>query len=114
MTITLHNKLVRDEIPQILRDYWDCPITRIAFGEEFFEKLKAKLGEETTKYLDSDNPEKLADILEVIYALAEHHNISIDKLKKMRLSEQASRWSFKRRIILEHTINAVQDTLENQ
>jgi predicted house-cleaning noncanonical NTP pyrophosphatase (MazG superfamily) len=41
--------------------------------------------------LDSNNPEELADILEVIYALAEQHDISIDKLEEMRLAKQASR-----------------------
>lgn len=112
MAITQYNKLVRDEIPQIIRDHWDCPVTRIAFGEEFFERLKDKLTEETKEYLDSNNPEELADILEVIYALAEQHDISIDKLEEMRLAKQASRWAFKRKIILEHTINAVKENLE--
>lgn len=112
MAITEYNKLVRDEIPQIIRDNWDCPVTRIAFGEEFFERLKNNLGEETKEYLDSDDPEKLADILEVIHALAEQHNISMDKLEEIRLVKQASRWAFKRRIILEHTINAVKNNLE--
>jgi hypothetical protein len=44
--------------------------------------------------------------------LAEQHDISIDKLEEMRLAKQASRWAFKRKIILEHTINAVKENLE--
>ncbi len=114
MATTQYNKLVRDEIPQIIRDNWDCPVTRIAFGEEFFERLKDKLTEETKEYLESNNPEELADILEVIHALAEQHDISMDKLEEMRLAKQASRWAFKRKIILEHTIHAVKDNLQEK
>jgi len=33
----------------------------------------------------------LADILEVIYALAEQQNITRDKLEEIRLAKQASR-----------------------
>jgi predicted house-cleaning noncanonical NTP pyrophosphatase (MazG superfamily) len=49
--------------------------------------------------------------LEVLYALAEQQNITRDKLEEIRLAKQASRWAFKRKIILERTVESVKDTI---
>lgn len=100
----IYNKLVRDNIPDIIRNNWDTPVIHIAFGDEIFEALKLKLTEEVKEYLESDNPEELADILEVIYALAEKQNISISKLEEIRLQKRQERWWFSQNIILEKTI----------
>ena len=106
-----YNKLVRDNIPDIIQAHWATPITRIASNEEFFERLKDKLTEEVKEYLESTDAEELADILEVLYALAEQQNITRDKLEEIRLAKQASRWAFKRKIILERTVESVKDTI---
>jgi hypothetical protein len=45
----------------------------VADADEYRTSLKAKLREEVQEFLDSDDdPEDLADILEVLHALAEH------------------------------------------
>ena len=107
-----YNKLVRDNIPEIIESHWVTPIIHIASSEEFFDKLKNKLTEEVQEYLNSTDTEELVDILEVIYAIAEYQNITIDKLEEIRLAKQFSRWGFKKKIILERTQSQVKNNLE--
>lgn len=99
-----YNKLVRDKIPEIIIENWSTPITHIATGEEIFEMLKLKLTEEMKEYLESNDPEELADILEVIHSLAQHQNITIQEIEKIRLEKKEKRWWFSQNIILEKTI----------
>jgi predicted house-cleaning noncanonical NTP pyrophosphatase (MazG superfamily) len=71
------SKLVRDKIPQIIRSNGLQPITYVADADEFAARLRDKLAEEVDEFIASDDdPEELADILEVLYALAEHAGTS--------------------------------------
>ncbi|MET9079992.1 nucleoside triphosphate pyrophosphohydrolase [Streptomyces sp. NPDC004232] len=68
-----HGKLVRDRIPQIIREDGAEPVTYTAGREEYRSRLRDKLGEEVAEFLESDEdsaPEELADVLEVVRALA--------------------------------------------
>lgn len=65
-----YQKLVRDRIPQIIRDSGEEPILRILEDEEYRVCLEAKLDEEVAEFHTDKNLEELADILEVVYALA--------------------------------------------
>lgn len=93
-------KLVRDKIPQIIRDKGLEPITYIADAEEYRASLKNKLREEVQEFLDSDDdPEELADILEVLYALAENAGTDRQQLEKLRAAKAEERGPFSDRII---------------
>jgi predicted house-cleaning noncanonical NTP pyrophosphatase (MazG superfamily) len=93
-------KLVRDKIPQIIRSNGEEPITYVADAEEYAARLRDKLTEEVTEFLDSDNdPEELADILEVLYALAGQIGISAQQLEKLRATKADERGRFADRII---------------
>ena len=94
-------KLVRDKIPDIIRAEGRTAKTRIADNNEYVELLRAKLQEEVSEYTSSKNPEELADVLEVLRALAEHHLDDFSKLEMMRKEKERVRGSFKKRIILE-------------
>ena len=67
------NKLVRDKIPKIIKNNNEEPITRILNDEEYKIELEKKLLEEYNEVLNAtggDYLEELADMLEVIDALA--------------------------------------------
>ena len=67
----IYNKLVRDKIPQIIETNGGKAYTRILSDEEYRQHLEAKLDEEVGEYHRDQNLEELADILEVIFALAQ-------------------------------------------
>lgn len=101
---TSYNKLVRDKIPQIIKAHGCVPSTHIAGDDEYWEKLVEKLQEELTEFSASNgDPNELADMLEVIYAICEFKGISRKGLEKVRKEKEQKRGAFKKRIILEET-----------
>ncbi len=80
------------------------PIIHIADNEEYWEKLKQKLLEETEEFLTSNNPEELADILEVIDAICDFKHFNKQELIHTKHQKSDKRGSFKKRIILEETL----------
>ena len=91
-------KLVRDKIPQIIEASGETPITRILERDEYLACLEAKLDEEVREFHESKEPEELADILEVVYALAEAHGCSRQQLLSIYESKNAARGGFEKRI----------------
>jgi len=98
----MKEKLVRDKIPEIIgKATGKKPKLRKATEKEYFESLKQKLKEEMEEFLHDNNPEELADIMEIIYALAEHKKITKQQLEEMRKQKAKKRGGFKKRLILE-------------
>lgn len=87
-------KLVRDRIPDIIRQSGLRPCVHTAAPEEYRRRLRAKLQEEVAEFLDSDTddaPEELADILEVVYTLAADLGLSPGQLEQLRERKAAER-----------------------
>jgi predicted house-cleaning noncanonical NTP pyrophosphatase (MazG superfamily) len=96
----LEGKLVRDNIPQLIRASGREPTTYVADDEEFRARLREKLLEEVEEFLASDDdPEELADILEVLYALSEQCGVSPRELERLRAAKAKERGGFAGRII---------------
>lgn len=96
----LYNKLVRDRIPEIIEANSEIPIARILDSAEYLKCLEAKLDEEVQEFHESKAPEELADILEVIYALAEKQGCSKQMLMDIYDRKHTSRGGFSKRIFL--------------
>jgi predicted house-cleaning noncanonical NTP pyrophosphatase (MazG superfamily) len=93
-------KLIRDNIPQIIRSKGLEPVIYTASTEEYGTLLRDKLREDVEEFLASDNdPTELADILEVLYALAEQAGIDRQQLEKLRAAKAEERGGFANRII---------------
>jgi len=116
--ITKYNKLIRDNIPEIIKADGEIHITQILDDEEFKYYLDKKLQEEVNEYLkiskdlniDSSYSEKfsetdeLIDIAEVLYTILEYRNIPIEKFEKYRLEKRNKKGYFKSRILLKDII----------
>ncbi len=95
------SKLVRDSIPDIIRAEGRVAKIRIANDEEYQLKLREKLQEEVNEFLESENVEELADILEVVYALNESAGKDRNILESICEKKFHDRGGFSKRIILE-------------
>ncbi len=87
-------KLIRDKIPEIAMAKGETMLTHVASDAEYSALLKEKLFEEVIEFMDSESPEELADILEIIRALAEHKSISMHQLYALRDKKRAERGGF--------------------
>ena len=99
----IFNKLVRDKIPEIIEKNNEKPIIRILNDEEYIEALNNKLQEETKEYLEDNNLEELADIVEVVYGILDYKNVKIEEFENIRKAKAQKRGAFKNRIFLEKT-----------
>ena len=99
-----YNKLVRDRIPDIIKASDKKCVTAVLAESEYLTHLETKLSEERDEYLASKDIhsqiEELADILEVIYAIAEAKGVTIEELEAIRAKKAEERGAFKERILL--------------
>lgn len=96
----IYNKLVRDKIPQIIESQGETPHIRILDTAEYTQCLEQKLEEEVREYYEGRNPEELADILEVVFALSENLGYSIEELMDIYREKHEKRGGFRSRIFL--------------
>ena len=100
MTI-IHNKLVRDRIPEIIVGSGKTCATRILPQEEYLAALDTKLTEELAEYQADKSMEELADLLEVMMAVAEARGHSFAEVEAIRRAKAEKRGGFRERIFLE-------------
>ena len=96
-----YNKLVRDKIIDIIEADGRKAEYRILDNVEFRNELNKKLQEEVHEYLEDNNVEELADIVEVIYGILNSMDVSIDDFEKIRLTKKEKRGAFDKKIFLE-------------
>jgi predicted house-cleaning noncanonical NTP pyrophosphatase (MazG superfamily) len=97
----MKGKLVRDRVPEIMKDAGKIPITRVAGTQEYKEALKNKLLEEVKEYIASGKLEEIADVLEVINCLVKAEGSDSETMEKIRKGKTEKRGSFEKGIILE-------------
>lgn len=97
----VYNKLVRDRIPEIIRADGKQLKSRILNDEEHLEALLKKLKEECAELAEARNVEELADVHEVLRALADALKIHPNELEKVRRDKNVKRGGFQQKIFLE-------------
>ena len=95
------SKLVRNKIPDIIKQHNQMPVVHVADEGEYWQKLKEKLKEEVDEFLADSNDEELADILEVICAICDFKKIDREKLEIKRVKKVEERGGFEDRKILD-------------
>ena len=103
----VYNKLVRDNIPNIIKSNGEIPITRILDCDEYKKELENKLYEEYQEVLSSsgdDRIEELADMLEIIKALAKLENKTLNDVILAMEQKSKKRGAFDEKIYLEKVV----------
>ncbi len=103
-----YGKLVRDNIPNIIRANKEIPNVRVMDTDEYRRELLYKLIEEAEEVrhagYDPDGIEivtELADLKEVIDAVVDEFNIDEELIQKIKAERKEKRGAFKEKYFLE-------------
>jgi predicted house-cleaning noncanonical NTP pyrophosphatase (MazG superfamily) len=104
---TVHDKLIRDRIPELLdADGVPYEVAELD-GGAFRSALLVKLGEEAAEMAAADvrdeRVKELADLLEVIDTLMVVEGIGWDEVRSVQRERRAARGGFARRLVLRWT-----------
>ena len=95
-----YHKLVRDCIPKIIEAHGKTCVCETLSDEDYIALLDQKLNEELAEYQESKSLEELADLLEVMQAVAKARGWTREELEKVRADKAAKRGGFERKILL--------------
>lgn len=98
----IFNKLVRDNIPDICKSNGQIPKYEMLDDKKYKIELKKKLKEETREFLYSDNIEELADIVEVVEALAHANGSSFDEVMRIKEEKAVKNGKFEKKLYLKN------------
>jgi predicted house-cleaning noncanonical NTP pyrophosphatase (MazG superfamily) len=99
--VKIYNKLVRDKIPAIIAADGKKLKTRILSDEEHLQALIKKLSEELAEFEEALSVEELADLQEIVHALAGAIGSDKNELEKVRAKKAEKRGGFSEKIFLE-------------
>lgn len=104
--VTVYQKLVRDQIPAIVKRAGGIPRVRLLRGDEAKLLLSQKLIEEAFEVWNADSVElagELADVLDVVDALLVAADIQPEQFAATRLRKREQRGGFQNMVYLEET-----------
>lgn len=96
----IYNKLVRDKIPEIIKNDGRTPVLYLADKADYEQALLKKLAEEAEEFIETPCIEEIADIYEVLDALVKHFDYDIEEIKRVKREKQNLRGGFDKGIIL--------------
>lgn len=96
----VHNKLVRDKIPQMLAAKGLKSTTRSLDDDEYRHELLKKLIEEATELLEDPSIEERADVEEVLRAIDTLFSFDTEQIEAERQRKHDERGGFADRIFL--------------
>ena len=98
-----HQKLIRDKIPEKIKESGDNYKTRVLGKVEFEKELKKKLVEESKELAKAPKDSllsELADVLELTKSIALHLKIPFSKVEKFQEEKRKKRGGFKKKLFL--------------
>lgn len=97
----IYNKLVRDKIPENINNTEGRKANyKTLSDEEYLIELDKKIFEEAHEFIEEHSVEELADLIEVISAIMELKNISLDDVEKARKLKNDKKGKFDSKIYL--------------
>lgn len=100
MEVIKYNKLIRDNIPEIIINSGKTPIIKNVEGEDLINLLNQKIHEELAEYNESGSIEELADLVEVVYAILDNKGVSLEEFEGIRQNKNHKRGAFKKGLVL--------------
>lgn len=107
-----YNKLVRDKIPNNIdsivgrKSNW-----RIMNDDEYIKELNRKLLEESHEFIEENDVEELADVMEVIESIMKVKNITWEEVEKIQKLKRDKKGGFNKKIYL---IDVEQDEIDER
>lgn len=104
----IHNKLVRDRIPEIIENDHKTCATRILDNDEYLKCLKNKLLEECHEVMDAEGEDikkEIADVLEVLEALENILHIDHQEVLTIKEKKAHNNGAFNNKIYLKYVEN---------
>ena len=99
-------KLVRDRIPDIIRESGSTPDCSRVTGELKRHMLSRKLLEELEEFMQDPCPEEAGDMLEVCRALFMHHGIAMAEVAEAANKKKMVRGGFGSGWVLHGTVGS--------
>lgn len=95
-------KLVRDLIPDIIpEDKKSLYKFSIANDDDYKLLLREKLIEEINEFLEAENEEEFADVLEVLDTWKIYKNLDSAQIDQIKIKKKIERGGFENKILLE-------------
>jgi len=101
--VHIYNKAIRDKIPEIIEASGKKYKIKTLTNDIFLIEIEKKLMEEVNEYYESKSPDELADILEVIFRIAELKGVSKADLEKILKNKKEKRGGFSKNLFLIET-----------
>ena len=100
----IYNKLIRDRIPEIIKDDNKLCEVRILDNSEFSREVYRKLLEEMTELSNASSRDEIinemADIHELLDTLRDIHNIHLNEVLTKQISKGLTNGKFERKLFL--------------
>ena len=95
-----YNKLVRDKVPELIKESGRQYKIKKLDDKEFYNALIDKIIEEIEEFRLSDNEEEIADIYEILDHLVKLNEYEPMHIDYLRLIKREARGSFDERVFL--------------
>ena len=100
-----YHKLVRDNIPAIIRHQGGTPVTRTLDSQEYARCLEEKLREEVEEFLAEPSLQELGDVLEVLEAMARLQGWPSEAVRQAKEDKARRSGAFRHRVFLEKALS---------
>lgn len=101
-----YKKLVRDKVPDIMREHGAKPVTLRIHPDSMQLYLNKKLEEEVQEYLtDGNRVEELVDVMTVLLAILEVKGVSLYDFMRLYSKKLEKKGGFRKGIYLERELD---------
>ena len=99
-----YNKLIRDRIPEIIKEAGWVPTIKTLRKSEFLKAIKKKVFEEAGELMQTKDKkgivDEIVDIQELLDVLAAEIKMTKPQIKKIQAKKRKKRGGFKKRLFL--------------